>query len=94
MLDKLTTMHIMFGMGQSRIEDELRRIIADSETTRYRIAQETGIDQGALSHFMAHRRGMTPANIEKILDLLGLELSIRPAKRGQNNTGESPRKDG
>ena len=67
--------------GMSAIHDAIRRAISDSEKTRYRLWQETGIAQSQLCEFVHGRRGMSMDNLETLADALGLEIVVRPAKR-------------
>lgn len=60
------------------VSDQLRAIVETCGVTRYRISQETGIDQGALSNFMAGRRGLSG----KALDTLGAYLDLEVVRHG------------
>jgi plasmid maintenance system antidote protein VapI len=57
----------------------LRRTILESGMTRYAIAAKTGVDQAALSRFVAGKRSMSLETADKLMDVLGLE--VRPRKR-------------
>jgi transcriptional regulator with XRE-family HTH domain len=65
-------------MGEP-FSDQLRQAIRDCGMTRYAIFVKTGIDQGTLSKFIKGERGLSLAAIDKLMDVLGLE--IRPRKR-------------
>lgn len=65
---------------KSTISEQLRQAIEASEVSRYRIAQETGIDQSALSKFMAGKRGMNLETLDILGEYLGLELVPIKAK--------------
>ena len=56
------------------LSDELRDAVERSGLTRYAIWQETGIDQGTMSKFMAGNRGLSLESIDKLADLLGLHV--------------------
>lgn len=58
------------------LSDELRDAVEQSGLTRYAIWQETGIDQGTMSKFMAGNRGLSIESIDKLADLLGLHIVI------------------
>jgi len=62
----------------AKVLDEIRRAIEQSGVSRYRISQETGIDQGQLSKLMAGEAGLSIASLERLADYLDLELVIRP----------------
>lgn len=49
--------------------------------TRYRIAQETGIAESALSRFVHGERGLGLRSLETLLDYL--ELEVRPKRKGK-----------
>jgi transcriptional regulator with XRE-family HTH domain len=71
-------------MGE--IFEALRRAIKTSKVSRYRIGKELGIDQSVLSRFMSGEIGLTVANVERIADYLGLEISFRlKTKRGNKD---------
>ena len=59
--------------------ESLRRAIREGGMTRYAISVRTGIDQAALSRFMKGERGLSLGAIEKLMDVLGLE--IRPRRK-------------
>ena len=56
-----------------KLSDQIRRVIDDSGLTRYRIAQDTGIDESTLSKFYNGRQGLSM----KALDRLGKYLGLR-----------------
>ena len=70
-------------MARSRrkLSEQLRRIIETSSYSRYRIAQETGVDAAVLCHFVAGRRGMSMESLDALADFLGLELVTRHSSR-------------
>ena len=57
-----------------KLSDQIRKAVDLSGLSRYRICQLTGIDQGALSKFMAHKGGLSVANLDNVAEVLGLEL--------------------
>ena len=71
-------------MGRKRIKlsDQVRRAIKESGMTRYAICQETGIDQGAMSHFLAGHRGLSMDSLDRLADLL--KLNIAKGGRGKS----------
>lgn len=66
----------------SEIFDQLRQAIRTSEKTRYKLWQETGIDQGQLARFMAGESGLSVESTEELIEALGLEVIIRPKAGG------------
>ena len=65
----------------SAIYDAIRKVIAKSGKTRYRLWQETGISQAQLCEFLHGRRGMSMESLATLAEALGLEIIVRPAKR-------------
>jgi hypothetical protein len=62
----------------SKIFDEIRKAIRTSGITRYRLWIETGLDQALLARFMSAKSGLSVESIEKLVDVLGLEIIIQP----------------
>jgi transcriptional regulator with XRE-family HTH domain len=62
------------------INDQLRRAIARSGKTHYRIAKQSGISASTLSRFISGERELSMATAEKLCDSLGLELILRKRK--------------
>ncbi|MDE2100035.1 MAG: helix-turn-helix transcriptional regulator [Patescibacteria group bacterium] len=69
-------------MGEP-FSEKLRRAIRDSELSRYAISARTGIDQGTLSRFMKGERGLSLSAIDKLMDVLGLD--IRPRRKRKDD---------
>lgn len=65
----------------SEILDAMRRALQNSDKTRYRVSQETGIDQGHLSRFLSGEKGLSFDAMELLADALGLEIVIRQKRR-------------
>ena len=59
----------------SKMTDQLRQAIDDSGLTRYRISQDTGIDESALAKFYNGRRGLSLDHIDQLWEYLGLTIS-------------------
>lgn len=56
------------------VTKQLRRAIEASGMSRYRISQETGIDQAQLSRFMSGERGFSLDALDRLCRVLGLRL--------------------
>ena len=69
------------GKRRAKMSDQLRRIIDECGATRYRIAQETNIDEATLSRFMSGERGLSMKALDRIGKYLDLEVVQR--KRGR-----------
>ena len=57
----------------NKLSDQIRKAIETSGMTRYRLACESGVDQGALSRFVHGKVGLSLA----ALDRIGLVLRLR-----------------
>ena len=63
---------------QSKLMSErLKDAIANCGVTRYRIAQDTGIEESALSRFVSGERGLSMEALDRLLEYLGLEVVER-----------------
>ena len=70
-------------MARKRIKmsDQLRHVIENSSMSRYRIWQETGIDQSTLSKFMLSKGGLSTDALDRLADLL--DVNITTGRRRQ-----------
>jgi transcriptional regulator with XRE-family HTH domain len=62
-----------------KLSDQIRMAIEKSGMTRYRLAAEARVDQGALSRFMSGKSGLSMAALDRISEIIG--LSVRIEKR-------------
>jgi hypothetical protein len=62
------------------ITERLQEAIRSSGMTRYAIWRQTGIDQALLCHFMKNECGLSLSTVDKILDVLELEIVIQPRR--------------
>jgi transcriptional regulator with XRE-family HTH domain len=69
------------------LADELRRAIAESGLTLYRLSKESGVDPSQLSRFTRSKRDLGLMIAEKLCEVLGLELV-------KTRAGRSPKRDG
>ena len=58
------------------LSDQLRRAIEQSGMSRYRLAEESGVDAASLCRFVAGQTGLTLKNIDRIGQVIGLRLVI------------------
>jgi DNA-binding phage protein len=59
---------------QLRFSDQLRQAIDQSDKTRYRISQETGVSEAVLSRFMNRKVGLSMETVDLVCECLGLRL--------------------
>lgn len=64
------------GRKAKDVEDRLRQAILNSEMSRYRMSQITGVDRAVLSSFMDCKRTLTLATAARLTGVLGTELSM------------------
>ena len=70
----------MWPMAKKRtdkLSDKIRQAILDSEFSRYRIAAEIGCSQALLSKFVNHKGSLSMRTLDRLADLLGLDLAVR-----------------
>lgn len=68
---------------RTKLSEQLKRAIAESGKTRYRIAQESGVSEAALSRFVNGERGLNLASLDALGKVLGLEMVIRTPRGGE-----------
>lgn len=71
----------MRTMGTEKpITNALRKAIEASGLSRYAISKRSGVDQAALSRFMAGKMALTTDTLDRLAGVLGVELRRRKAK--------------
>ena len=65
---------VMSKRNRMKLGDQIRDVVRRSGYSRYRICNETGIDQGAMSHFLAGHRGLSLDSIDRLGEFLGLRI--------------------
>lgn len=58
------------------LSDQIRRAIRDCGVTRYRLAQESGVDEASLSRFMAGS-GITTTTLDAIAKVLRMSVEMK-----------------
>ena len=87
-LDQLTSIAYDVGMSKRRskkMTDQIRQAIDDSGLTRYRIAQDTGIDESTLGKFYNGQRGLSMKALNALGKCLQLTINLgrKPDKKGK-----------
>jgi len=67
----------MTGKRTKKLSDQVRNAIDNSGVTRYRIAQETQIDESALAKFYNGHQGLSLKALDRLGEYLGLEIITR-----------------
>lgn len=76
--------------------DQLRNAVRDCGTTRYALAKQLGISESTLSRFLSGERGLTLDVVDRLADVLGLQIFVtvqrtaRPTRRGPKPKLEKP----
>lgn len=65
-------------MGHKKLSDQIRAAVDASGMSRYRICQEIGLSQAAMSRFMAGKSGLSMDSLDRLADLLGLAVVSKP----------------
>ncbi len=66
---------------QKKLSEQIRKAVADSGITRYRISKDTGVDDGALSRFHHGKAGLSMDALDRIGAYLGLDIVVRKKER-------------
>jgi transcriptional regulator with XRE-family HTH domain len=74
-------------MKNKKLSDEIREAVEKSGLTRYRIAKELGLAESTMSRFMNGKRGLSLDNIDRLAELLGLEIVVK-SKTSTTNPGD------
>lgn len=64
------------------LDSQLRRAIMDSDMSRYRIAQLSGLSNAQLSYFVNQKRSLSLAAASQLATVLGFEL-VRRKRAGK-----------
>lgn len=69
------------GMGHRRFSDQIRVAVDASEQSRYAICKAIGLNQGAMSRFMAGKGGLSMEVVDRLAEFLGLRVVVRKPGR-------------
>lgn len=64
-------------MGRKLFSDQIRDSVDASGLSRYAICKAIGFNQGAMSRFMAGDGGLSMAVLDRLANLLGLDVVVR-----------------
>ena len=67
------------------ITEQLQEAIRSSGTSRYSISKRTGIDQALLCRFLKGQSALSLESADKVLDVLELEIVIRPRRKRKDD---------
>ena len=63
------------------MSDQIRRAVRECGMSRYEIWKATGIDQGTLSRLVSGKAGVTFANLDRLAELLDLNIRVGRSTR-------------
>lgn len=66
---------------KTKMSDRIRAEISHSAVSRYRIAQDTGIEESTLSRFISGERGLSMEALDTLFEYFGLDVVRRGRKR-------------
>ena len=69
------------GKKRTKMSDQIRAAVESCGVSRYEICKQTGIQQAALSRFMAGT-GITTSTLDKLAEYLGLRIVIDGKPKG------------
>ena len=68
-------------MAHKKLSDEIREAVNASGMSRYAIAKALGIAESTMSRFMSGKGGLSMEFIDRLADLLGIHVVVRPTKK-------------
>jgi transcriptional regulator with XRE-family HTH domain len=75
---------MIITMRRKPFSDQIREAVDASGMSRYRICAEIKLSQPAMSRFMSGNAGLSLAVLDRLADLLGLDVMMRPKPKGRN----------
>jgi hypothetical protein len=60
--------------------DQIRDAVRGSKLGHNRMCREASIDKGAMSNFLAGRRGMSLAALDRLAEVLGMQIMVKPKR--------------
>jgi transcriptional regulator with XRE-family HTH domain len=63
------------------IGEQLRQAIREGGFSQAALARETGLSEGQISRFLKGERGLSLESIDRLMDVLELEIVIRPRRK-------------
>ncbi|MGP0064162.1 MAG: helix-turn-helix domain-containing protein [Isosphaeraceae bacterium] len=67
------------------IGERLRQSIQEGSLSQAELARGTGLSEGQISRFLSGERGLSLESIDKLLDVLELEIVIRPRRKARKD---------
>jgi hypothetical protein len=67
-------------MKHYKLSEEIRHTVNASGMSRYAISKALGIAESTMSRFMARKGGLSMEYVDRLGELLGLHVVVRPTK--------------
>jgi plasmid maintenance system antidote protein VapI len=68
-------------MNNTKLSDEIRSAVNASGMSRYAIAKALGIAESTMSRFVSGQNGLSMEYLDRLGELLGLHVVVRPTKK-------------
>ena len=68
------------AMRQTKLSDEIREAVNASGMSRYAISKALGISESTMSRFVNGKGGLSMEYLDRLGELLGLHVVVRPMK--------------
>ena len=67
------------GTERLKLSDQVRQAVRDSGMSQYALSRRLGINKGSVSRFMAGKSGLAMVTLDRLADLLDLNITAGPA---------------
>ena len=68
-------------MAYKKLSDEIKDAVNASGMSRYAICKTLGIAEATMSRFMNAKGGLSMEFIDRLAELLGMHIVVRPTKK-------------
>lgn len=81
LLDPSRSIWYRLGMTHKKLSDEIKDAVNASGMSRYAICKALGIAEATMSRFMNGKGGLSMDFIDRLAELLGMHIVVRPTKK-------------
>jgi transcriptional regulator with XRE-family HTH domain len=74
----------MMNMRRKPFSAQIRDAVNASGLSRYAICNAIRLNQSTMSRFMSGKAGLSMAVLDRLAELLGLDVVMRPKPKGRN----------
>ena len=68
-------------MKRMKLSDQIRQANAQAPMTRYRICKQIGFSEATMSRFMSGRAGLSMDVLDRVADVVGMTITVKPQAR-------------